>query len=109
MPGVAAGSGARVESRAGRGPEGPRAAAAGARPTRIFRRKRGAGRASAPSLAAGFPALPPRPCDSPMFPDAGTGPGGPGAVAARRSGGRGRGPARGAREVWARSARADPW
>ncbi|KAL4679381.1 hypothetical protein H8959_009031 [Pygathrix nigripes] len=44
-----------------------------------------------------------------MFPDAAAGPGGPGAAAASRAGGRGRAPARGACEVSPRIARGDQW
>lgn len=118
MRGVTAGNRTCVESRAGRGPEGPGAAAAGAEAHSDLLHKRGGGERRFPppwpvdlALIPGLllPRTPSPAARLPMFPDAGTGPGGPGAAAASRSGGRGQGPARGACEVSLRSARADQW
>lgn len=115
MRGVTAGNRTCVESRAGRGPEGPGAAAAGAEAHSIFCIKGAAGSAASPPLRVDlvlipdcFPTPPSPALRLPMFPDPGTGPGGPGASASR-SGGWGQGPARGACEVSPRSARADLW
>lgn len=114
---VTAGNRTCVESRAGRGPQGPGTAAAGAEALSDLLHKRGGGARRSPSPAGGSSSDPgivvsrtPSPAARlPMFPDAAAGPGGPGAAAASRAGGRGRAPARGACEVSPRIARGDQW
>ena len=115
--GVTAGNRTCVESRAGRGPQGPGAAAAGAEAHSNLLHKRGGGERRFPPSRVDLALIPdcfptpPSPASRlPMFPDTGTGPGGPGAAANRSRGwGWGRGPVRGACEVSQRSARADLW